>query len=166
VQKTFSTVIIVLSILLAACSPKFDWRDVRGTEAPFTVLLPAKPGALSREMTLSGVKLNLHMTAADVDNISFSVGAAKLDDPSKIPEVLAAMQKGMISNIRGTPANESVVAGQDVVSYGTLSNGQPVKLVGRFVARGAWVYQIVIIGKDKLLTPEVVDTFMTSFKAS
>jgi hypothetical protein len=160
--------IVTLTILLTACSPKFDWREVRGTESPFIVLLPAKPASFARDMTLNGISLKMQMTAADVDGVSCAVGSAKVTDASKIPGVLEAMRQGMLNNIHGVPEKNSSsgidLSSRDVVSYGKLANGQPVKFVGRFLARGAWVYQIVIIGKEKMLTPEVVDTFMTSFK--
>lgn len=155
---------VALALLLCACTPKFDWREVRGSDAPFIVLLPGKPASSSREMQLDGVMLKMQMTAADVEGVSFAVGSARVDDASKIPGVLAAMQKGMLSNIHGIPDEKQ--SGKDIVAFGNLQNGQPVKLVGRFVARGAWVYQVIIIGKEKSLTPEVVDTFMTSFKTS
>lgn len=169
-QSLSLALVISSAIFLVACSPKFNWREVRGTESPFTVLLPAKPASVSREMTLNGIMLNMHMTAADVDGISFAIGSAQVSDTSKIPGVLDAMQQGMLKNIHGVPEKQFAQTGtlpaKDVVAYGTLANGQPVKFVGRFVAHGTWVYQIVIIGKEKSLTPEVVDTFMTSFKTN
>ncbi len=170
IQSLVIALSITLAINLAACSPKFDWREVRGTESAFSVWLPAKPASFSREMTLNGVALKMQMTAADVDGISFAVGSAKVSDASKIPGVLDAMQLGMLNNIHGVPEKQSSPgsdhSSKDLVAYGKLANGQPVKFVGRFLTRGAWVYQIVIIGKDKSLTPEVVDTFMTSFKTN
>ncbi|MDO8651841.1 MAG: hypothetical protein Q7R66_06605 [Undibacterium sp.] len=162
----FKIATIVLALTLIACSPKFDWREVRGTDAPFAVLLPAKPASYAREMELNGVKLKMQMTAADADSVSFAVGYAKVDDASKIAGVLAAMKTGMLKNIQATTSKDSNQSGTEIVAYGNLQNGQPVKLVGRFFARGAWVYQVVVIGREKALTPEVVDTFMTSFKAS
>jgi hypothetical protein len=168
IESLIALPIVTLTILLTACSPKFDWREVRGTESPFTVLFPAKPATISREVTLNGVVLKMQMTAADVDGVSFAIGSAKVTDASKIPGVLEAMQQGMLNNIHGVleknSGSGSDATNSDVVAYGKLGNGQPVKFVGRFLARGAWVYQIVIIGKEKTLTPEVVDTFMTSFK--
>ena len=162
------TPIITLALLLIACSPKFDWREVRGTEAPFTILLPAKPDTVSRDMLLAGVEIKMQMMAAEIDGVSFAVGSAKVNDASKISGVLDAMQQGMLNNIHAVAEKEnsaaSTLSAKDVVAYGKLANGQSVKFVGRFMARGAWVYQIVIIGKEKMLTPEVVDTFMTSFK--
>lgn len=160
--------IISVAFFLAACSPKFDWREVRGTESPFAILLPAKPAIFSRDMVLAGVKIKMQMVAADVDGVSFAVGSAKVSDTNKISGVLDAMQQGMLKNIHAVAEKEKSAASglsdKDIVAYGKLANGQPVKFVGRFVSRGAWVYQIVVIGKEKALTPEVVDTFMTSFK--
>lgn len=170
VNALFIALSIPVVILLAACSPKFDWREVRGTESAFTVWLPAKPASFTREMTLNGVALKMQMTAADVDGVSFAVGSAKVSDASKIPGVLDAMQQGMLNNIHGLPEKENTqlsnLPGKNLIAYGKLANGQSVKFVGRFLAQGAWVYQLVIIGKEKSLTPEVVDTFMTSFKTN
>lgn len=164
-KKTFlKLAAIVLVFLISACSPKFDWREVRGSMAPFTVLLPAKPASFSREMELGGVKLQMHMTAADAEGVSFAVGCARVDEAGKIPEVLAAMQSGMLKNIQGTAATPSPPGSDQMEASGKLQNGQPVKLVGRFVAHGPWVYQVVAIGREKAMTPEVLDTFMTSFK--
>lgn len=162
----FKFAVIALVWTLTACSPKFDWREVRGSDAPFSVLLPAKPASFSREMELDGVKVNLHMTAADADGLSFAVAYAKLDDAGKSAGVLAAMKAGMLKNIQANASKELNQSGTDIEASGNRQDGQPVKLVGRFVARGAWVYQIVVIGRDKALTPEVVDTFLTSFKTN
>ena len=85
---SFKLAAVALALTLAACSPKFDWREVRGSEAPFSILLPAKPASISRELKLDGVLLKMQMTAADVDGISFAVGSGKVEDVSKIPGVL------------------------------------------------------------------------------
>jgi hypothetical protein len=163
-KKLIKFACIVLAFSICACSPKFNWREVRGVDAPYSILLPAKPASFSREMQLGGVTLQMHMTAADAGGVSFAVGCAKVEDASKIPAILAAMKTGMINNIHGTAATEGQQSDSDIVVSGTLENGQAVKLTGRFVARGAWVYQVIVLGPEKALTPEVVDTFMTSFK--
>lgn len=157
---------IAAGIALSACSPKFDWREVRGSSAPFTVLLPAKPSTFTREMELGGVKLQMQMTAADAAGVSFAVGCARVDDAGKVPEVLAAMRTGMLKNIQGVPTAQNPPDAERLEAIGTLPNQQPVKLVGRFLARGPWVYQVVAIGAQQALTPDVLDTFMTSFKVN
>ncbi|MFZ6748764.1 hypothetical protein [Undibacterium sp. Ren11W] len=160
----FKFAALVLTMTLMACSPKFDWREVRGVDAPFTILMPAKAASFSRLMELDGVNLNLQMTAADAGGVSFAVGYAKVTETSKIPGVLAAMQAGMLKNIQATSSKSRQPNGSEIEALGQLQNGQAVKLLGRFVARGNWVYQVVIIGPEKTLSAEVVDTFLTSFK--
>ena len=158
---------LVCIFLLCACSPKFDWREVRGSDVPYTVLMPAKPASFSRDMQLEGAQFKMEMTGADVDGVSFAVGTAKITDASKIAMVSAAMKNGMINNIHGTIVSEKPGKQEhavDVEARGNLQNGQPVLLVARFITRGPWVYQAVIMGREKAVTPDVVDTFMTSFK--
>jgi hypothetical protein len=157
---------ICLSFTLMACSPKFDWREVRGVDAPFTILMPAKAASFSRQMELDGVNLNMHMTAADAGGVSFAVGYTKVSDVNKVSGVLAAMQAGMLKNIQASSTQSRKPDGSEIEARGQLQNGQAVKLFGRFVARGNWVYQVVIIGPEKTLSAEVVDTFLTSFKTN
>ncbi|MFZ6843256.1 hypothetical protein [Undibacterium sp. RuTC16W] len=154
-------------MLLCACSPKFDWREVRGGDAPYSVLLPAKPSTYSRTMQLEGVSLTMQMTGADTDGISFAIGSAKIDDATKIPAVLAAMKSGMLSNIHGTITSEKAstpLQGSDIEARGSLQNGQPVILAAKFVTRGPWVYQVIVMGREKAVTRDAIDTYMTSFK--
>lgn len=137
---------------------------MRGSDAPFSVLLPGKPATVSREVELAGLKLNLQMTASEVGSASFLVGATQVADSSKIMAVREAMKQGMVNNIRGTITKETNGLNDDIEAQGSLQNGQPVLMVARFVVKGNWVYQVVALGPEKALTPEVIDTFMTSFK--
>ncbi|MEB0116142.1 hypothetical protein QN395_06560 [Undibacterium sp. RTI2.2] len=160
-------IVLACAFLLCACSPKFDWREVRGSDVPYTVLMPAKPASFSRDMQLEGMQFKMEMTGADVDGVSFAIGTAKIEDASKIAVVLAAMKNGMVNNIHGTIVSEKpgkLEQSVDVEAHGNLQNGQPVLLVARFITRGPWVYQAVIMGREKAVTPDVIDTFMTSFK--
>ncbi|GGC93803.1 hypothetical protein [Undibacterium terreum] len=164
-------------IALAACSPKLDWREVHGENAPYTALLPAKPSSFSREMDLHGIKMTMHMMAADVDGTSFAIGSAKLPDNAQALAALEGIKDGMLKNIDGQVSSEKSAGASasttngskqtrsyDVEAHGKLQNGQPVVLAARFVASDQWVYQAVIIGNEKLMTRDAIDTFMTAFK--
>lgn len=159
-------------VTLSACFPTFDWRDVRGVDAPYTILMPAKPTQFSREITLADNALTMQMSACDVSGISFAVGAIKLPDPNKGPVILAAMKKGMVSNIRKSAGQDAASAQDSADSAGqerveveaSAPNGDKLKLVGRFVIRGEWAYQVVMLGSSKKMTETVIDTYLTSFK--
>lgn len=149
-----------------ACSPKFDWRDARGSDAPYTILMPGKPLSDSKDLQLEGVSLKMHMLAAEVEGISFAVGSTKVDDAAKAGQIMAAMKNGMIKNIQGTSDSTKTIAPDMVEVRGKLGNGTPVLMVGRFLTHGPWVYQVILLGQEKNIKPEVIDTFMTSFKAN
>ena len=166
-KSSFKSLLVLASICLAtACSPKFDWRDARSSVAPFSILMPGKPASDSKDMQLEGQHLKMHMLASEVGGISFAVGSTKLDDASKTGLVMEAMKKGMTKNVQGTPENTKTTASGEIEVHGKLGNGSPIMMVARFLVRGPWVYQVVIIGPEKDLKQDVIDTYMTSFKAN
>lgn len=161
-------------LMLAACSPKFDWRTVRGTAVPFEVLLPAKPSSMTRPVDLGVARTDMTMTAAEVDGVTFAVGAAVLPDAAGAAAALTAMKAGLVRNIHGDVRRETgnsaeaVKAGAaplEIEAAGTRApNGPPLLLLARFLARDARVYQVLVLGPpDKIVRTEA-DTFLSSFK--
>lgn len=157
----------------SACSPTYDWRNVRGADAPFAVLFPAKPTTYSRSVNLDGMQLTMTMTATEVDGVTFAVGTASLPDPAKAQTALNAMKTALVKNIGGTIRHEKSVATPtspipsievDAVGAPSAANGRPRLLFARFAAKGQRIYQVVVIGREKAVPDEAVDTFFTSFK--
>ncbi|AMO98462.1 putative transmembrane protein [Collimonas arenae] len=83
-------------LLLGACSPKFNWREVRGKDASYSVLLPAKPATFARQIDLDGTQVTMTMTAAKVDDMVFAVGSATLPDAAKAQAALGAMKTALV----------------------------------------------------------------------
>jgi hypothetical protein len=156
---------------LSACSPKYDWREVRGTSAPFVVMLPGKPSTQTRTINLDGVQVAMTMTAAEVDGATFAVGSAELPDAAKAQAALQAMKTGMIRNVGGTVTREKAESsgGQSIIELDASgppgSGGDARKLSARFVQKGQRAYQVIVLGGAKPVPQEEVDTFLTSFKA-
>lgn len=167
-------------LMLSACSPTYDWREVHGEAAPFTVLLPAKPATFSRKIDLDGTPATMTMTAAEVDDVTFAVGSAELPDAAKAQASLNAMKTALVKNIGGEirqektltmPRGSDAAAGQlaviEVEARGMPSaatRGEPRMLFARFVAKDKQVYQVVVLGREKDVTRDTVDTFFASFK--
>jgi len=160
-------IVLVLSsmMLLSACNPPFNWREIHANDTPFTVLMPAKADSFSQNVQLLDVNLSMTMTATEVGQLSFAVGSAKLADASQASKVLAAMQNGMIQNIHGQITKAAIVKGGVMTVQGRTNNGD-VNMAARFITHGNWVYQLIIIGPEKKMTPEIIDTFMDSFVAN
>ena len=157
------TVFVLTVFVLTACSPRLDWREVQGNDAPYSVLLPAKPTRLSRQINLDGLPVNMAMTAAEVGGLTFAVGAVQLQNATQTPHALDAMKRAMISNIHGTIRPSTTKDGHDIEAVGE-ANGKPAVLYARFTARGLWVYQVVLLAREEAVAPETLDTFFGSFQ--
>jgi hypothetical protein len=167
------TLLIVATLLLAGCSPHFNWREFTSKDASYQVLFPDKPATASRAIDLDGLKTTMTMTAAEVDNILFAVGQADAGDAAAAGAGLAAMQTALVKNIGGTVTKSSAATSsnnagtritRDIDATGTR-NGQPMRLVAHFETRGRTLYQVVVAGPATAIQPEQTEQFIGSFKA-
>lgn len=174
-KKFFCYLLLLANLCVGtACTPKFDWREFRSQDAPIIMLFPGKPSSHARELDLDGIKVNLQMTATDVNQISFAVAYAKVDDLSidkgelliRQQRALAAMQAGMLKNIQATIVQPTPTDSpkNTITALGKAQNGQSMKLVARFTQHGPWIIQAVMLGNEKAFTPEVMDMFFGSLK--
>lgn len=167
-RSFFALLLLIFS--LSACTPKFDWREVRNADIPLSILMPAKPSSYTREMQVDNMKIALQMTAADAGQLSFAYAYAKVDQVETLnkdilqEKVLAILKVGMLRNIH---ANQFEVADarhpkNTVVATGQSANGNTIKMVARFLSHGPWVLQIVVMGNEKAMTPEILDMYFGS----
>ncbi|WP_329956673.1 hypothetical protein [Collimonas humicola] len=161
------------TILLSACSPKFNWREVRSKDAPYSVLLPTKPSTFARPVDLDGTVLTMTMTASKVDDTVFAVGSASVPDAAKAQAALLAMKTALVKNISGTVRSEKSTAASgaqglsssiDIEAVGKTPAGKEEILFGHFVSKDKEIYQVIVMGPEKQVSRENVDTFISSFK--
>ncbi len=159
----------LLCAALTACAPELNWREVRADDAHYSVLLPSKPATHARTVDLDGLTVEMSMTGAAVDELSFVVASARIPDAARQPAALAAMQTAMLRNIRALTHSEkpvtlkgSVQATEIVASGQTERDGRPVQMQARFAAYGDRVYQAVVLGPKEKLSPEATETFLGS----
>ncbi len=137
-------------------------------------MLPAKPATYTREVDLDGVKANMTMTAAEVDDTVFAVGSAKMADTTQATAALKAMKTALLKNINGKVKAERASAQTN--SQGTSTdmqieaigevNGKPTLLAARLISKDQLIYQIIVIGPEKAVSRENIDMFLSSFKAN
>jgi hypothetical protein len=164
------------SLLLAACSPQFNWRDYSSETAPYRVMFPDKPSTHTRKIALDGLTVEMTMTASQVNGTMFAVGTAEAPDAESAEKALTAMKTALVKNIGATIKSETVgkasaAAGSSVARSAAIDidatgmqKGEPMRLVGHFESRNKRFYQVIVMGKEKDLTRENVDMFMSSFK--
>jgi hypothetical protein len=160
-------------LTLSACNPTYNWREVRGVDAPYNITLPAKPASASRPINLDGTQVTMAMTAAEVNDVTFAVGAIELPDPAKAQAALNTMKTALVKNINGTIRQEKVsgpagapteIAIEAVGAPSVNTGGQSRLLIARFIAKDNRAYQVIVVGKEQAVSREAVETFLTSFK--
>lgn len=154
------------ALLLAGCNPKYNWREVRGKDAAFTALMPDKPVSVTRPVALGAQTVNMTMTAAEVDGVSFAVGTAQLAEARLAAPALQAMEEAMVHNIDGAIKADQPVGeqGRDIEAAGKHGDRQ-ILLLAHFEIRDKRVYQVVVLGPAETLPRDEAKTFLTSFKA-
>ena len=162
---------LMLALLapLAGCNPKYNWRDVHAKDTSFTILMPDKPVSVTRKVNLDTQQVDMTMTAAQVDGVSFAVGVAELSDEKSAVAALTAMKQAMLHNINGTITTESAASNAnatDLEATGTPAGGSSLLLLAHFEARGKRVYQAIVLGKADAVPREEAKTFLASFKAN
>lgn len=154
---------LACALLLLGCSPKFDWREVRGAGAPYKITLPAKPASHARAINLDGLQVTMTMTAAEVDHITFAVGAVEVADEAQAHKALQAMRTALLRNIEGAVKREVLTPQMIDIE----ASGPSRMLLARFVTKGKFVYQVIALGPENTLSQpaarEAADTFLTSF---
>lgn len=160
---------LAIASLLLACSPKFNWREMRGAGAPYQIALPAKPASHARLVNLDGLQVTMTMTAAEVNGVTFAVGAAEVPDAAQAQKALQVMKAALVRNIGGKITQEmSSAPGVAPQMIEIEALGQSRVMLARFAVKGKFVYQLVVVGPEKSMSQavarEAADTFFTSFK--
>lgn len=161
--------LLLASLLLSACSPELNWREVHSTEGAYTVLMPAKPANHSRRLKLDAIEADMSLAGAEVNKVSYVVGVVTLASPGEAQQALAAMQTGMLRNIAaGTHQERSVVVDKlpmtELSAQGKAPSGQALSLRARFATRGNRAWQAVVLGPAAQVQDEAAQTFLESFR--
>lgn len=172
-KNKLAATIVLAATLLAGCNPTYNWRDYSSPDAPYRVMFPAKPASHTRSVDLGGNKVEMTMTAAEVEGVMFAVGTGLAADAAGAQAAVDAMKTAMVRNIGASVQRESASAASsgapesarksiDIEATGS-GNGGPMQLTGHFESRGKRFYQVIVLGKAKAVSPEQTEHFMKSF---
>ncbi|MFJ2992193.1 hypothetical protein [Pandoraea sp. NPDC087047] len=166
---------LTTTVVLAACSPRYDWREVHDKDGAYAVTYPAKPTQDERDVKFASGALPMRMQAARVDAALFAVGVVTLpsDDATLRQTVLTELQHGLLANVNEASAapvqvmvrqagDAPALPGLAVSAQGMASDKAERYVAARFVGRGNHVYQIVVMA-TKAPSKEQVDQFLDSF---
>jgi hypothetical protein len=173
--------IVAAAALLAACSPKFDWREVRSADGGFVVHLPDKPQTVARAIDIDGRAIEMTMTSTGVGPTMFAVGVARLPaqataDPAAVERTVAFFRDALVRNIGGSVTSRrsaplaatggrTLRAAEAVAARGKVgADGRAAQLAVRLYVADDRFYQVVALGAEGELSDDVLETFFSSFR--
>ena len=168
-----------LILLLCACTPTLNWRDVRLESADGSSLkaaLPCKPDHATRKQQLGSIQVDLSMMGCMANETTFTLSRVPLTNPLDAPKVMAAWQTASAANAKAKPAEvlaiPAVVLGASAwppTVWQTI-DGEVTQAhmlwFAKQTATGVTVYQAAMYGKqlsNEAMT-EVVSTFFESLQ--
>lgn len=178
---TLRAALFAVTVLLAlACSPRFDWREVRTGDGA-VASLPGRAQSVTREVDVAGQRVSMTMWSAGVGPSMFAVGSARLPatlvaDATARAQAMAHFRDGLVRNIGGTvtssapaplplPGARRLLASEAVTAAGRPGpDGRKSQLAARFFIVDDQFFQVVALGAEGEIPPEVLETFFTSFR--
>jgi hypothetical protein len=154
-----------------ACSPTFNWREVRVEPTTLTAMLPCKPDTAAREVPMAGRNVNLTAMSCETGGATFAVLFADIGEPARLGEVLAQWKTATLGNLRAAGARETpfrpagalaLPQSLQVMAAGQRPDGSKVESHAAYFAQGSHVYQAVIYASQ--LSPEAAESFFSGLK--
>lgn len=162
-------VFLLMTFALSACSPTFNWREVRPDGAPLQALMPCKPDTAQRTVPLAGSPTELHLLACETGGVQFALAWANLADAAQAPVAMASWRSASLLaiGVHSAPGDEASTAWAAAVpgapqTLGVRASGQnpaggAVQTRAVYFARGTQVFQAALYGER--LPDEALDTF-------
>jgi hypothetical protein len=160
------------ALLLAACAPALDWRDVRAADGLVRVQMPCKPTTHTRKVTLAGQAVSLSLSACSAGGQTWALAWADVTDPARVGPALRELRDAAAANIGAQTSSALTLVVPGATPYadsirleldGQRADGQPVREQVALFARGTLVVQATALGA--VLPEDAAATFFDSLRA-
>ncbi|MDB5879142.1 MAG: hypothetical protein JWQ41_2556 [Variovorax sp.] len=165
--------------LLGACTPTFNWRDVRIADKGLVALLPCKADRATRAMPLGVESVEVEMAGCEAGGATFAVAHAAAADAAQAEAWLRAWRAATRAQLADEDATEAaatvpravpVPAPWKLETRNEAANAKaaeaanaaaPARVLwfAQRTASGVSLYQATVLGK-----PSAPEAFMTFFE--
>jgi hypothetical protein len=160
---------------LLACSPRYNWRELRMEQTPLLLMLPCKPEQASRSLAFGNSTLDMHMLGCEAGDSTFAITATRVQDPSLRTTTLALWQRSTqarwhIATAKPLPftlnGSTSVDGTGQINATGQAADGKPMAIHAAWFAQGPWLFQAAVYtrGGPRNLSADVTDTFFSGLR--
>lgn len=154
---------------LLACSPTFNWREVRVGDGALQALLPCKPDKAERQVPLQAQHATLYMASCDVGDTTFAVASLRLPDGVDAVAAANAWKLATLASLKASPAQARewpvpARAGMPLAGWqanGVRHTGQAVQARVLPLALGRELYQAAVYGD---VPAEVLTTWLDGLR--
>lgn len=162
-----------VALLLSACSPEQNWREVGLEGTSLKVQLPCKPDRTTRSVPLGGVPVDLQVVGCETGDAMVAVMSAPLQAGADANALLIGWQQATLAHV-GVPlplaASQQqawqrpgflpLAASVRIQAPGRRNDGQPlvVSAVWGAVPEGERVRLVHAVVYDRRAAPEWVST--------
>jgi hypothetical protein len=136
-------------LMLAACSPGLDWRELRPQGADARVMFPCKPTTTAHPAT-PAEPVTMGLAQCEAAGQNFALSWAEVDDPAQLTAALRQMRESLALKMSATPGEPRPVK---VPGMTPNVEAQQQTLVGAHqraqvavFTRGQRVYQALMLG--------------------
>lgn len=177
---TYWALFLTLFLLVSACTPALNWRNVQLESLNGSTLkatLPCKPDHATRKQQLADFQVDLSMTGCLSNDMTFTLSRIPLRNPLDAPKVMAAWQARAAANVDAKP---TPMVAASVSGAGAWPPASRVTLIGaktqahmlwfaQQTAAGVTLYQAALYAKQPNNTNnapsnEAITTFFESLQ--
>lgn len=173
--------VIVVAAFIAACFPRYDWRDYRPDCARgwcgFVASFPGRVTTAVRDVAAGSMRLPLALHVVSIGEVTFAIGAFELLPGADEKAVRQTFQKKLLDDVGAASgrsgrvtlhaADRTEVEAESFEAEGLRENKR-FDAVARFVKRKGREIEIVVIGPAKVLESnsgrQAIETFFTSLR--
>lgn len=157
-----------LAIVLAACTPEYDWRELPVAEGRARAAFPARVQTEQRPVTLDGRQLPFTLTTAAVGEALFAVGHAPLpaDVRGRVADearLARALTRTLYANLGRQPPEDLPPPGKEIRVEAEI-DGEPALLMARVMVQGDMLIEAVAMGPSRSLPIERAQDFVRSLR--
>ncbi len=156
---------LAAGLLVAACSPASDWRELEVPGTTLAVRLPCKPDRQQRTVVVAGQPLAMSLQSCQAGDTTYGLATADVGDPARVDAVLTALAESARGAIGAPEPAVAAFAMPGVTPYrgdvrlrlaGRRPDGRAVEESLTLFARGTQVFQATALGEalpDSALAP-------------
>jgi hypothetical protein len=162
---------VLLTALLIACSPTFNWREVPVAGSGLVAMLPCKADRAQRAVALGAESVQVDMTGCDAGGATFAVAHASANGPAQAQAWLEAWRAATRAQLGQAPVAESsavlqrAAATPPPVRLDTAQGAAPVQILWFAQSQkdgSVALYQATVLGQAS--SPDAPKTFFEGLR--